>query len=261
MYLYVDAAYLRKAMADRLWALTGVSTTPHWPSLRQFFRAERVFVYDCIDDIRRDDEKDADYDTRLRTQADALRGIGLLDGVFVRLGSLRGNPGRTRQKEVDVLLAVDMLTHAHRKAAQSVILLAGDLDFKPVVEAVVDLGVALTVAFEQKSGSIDLALAADRRHILTAADLWQLSEQYLKPAEHPTLPRGHYRKWFDSGPRVGTASTDDGPIYLCKAFDSYALDLTELGRQSDLVYWSSPDERSARNFAEAVFGHLAWSEA
>lgn len=248
-------------MADRLKPLTGTMTTPHWSSLRPFFRAERVFVYDCIDDIRRDSETEADYETRVRTQETALRGIGLLDGVFVRLGSLRGNPGRTRQKEVDVLLAVDMLTHAHRKAAQSVVLLAGDLDFKPVVEAVVDLGVSLTVSFEQKSGSTDLALAADRRRILSAADLWQLSAQYLKPTEHPALPRGHNHKWFDSGPRVSTASTAAGPLHLCKAFDAYALDLTEVEHQSDLVYWSHSSEESLRVFAQAVFGELTWSEA
>jgi uncharacterized LabA/DUF88 family protein len=53
----------------------------------------------------------------------------------VRQGWL--SPGKKRQqKEVDVLLAVDMLTRSFYKNMTKAVLLAGDRDFKPVVEVV-----------------------------------------------------------------------------------------------------------------------------
>ncbi|MFO1253718.1 MAG: NYN domain-containing protein [Inhella sp.] len=162
MYLYIDSAYFRRVMADQVQAVLGVSATPFWPAVRQFFRASRVFVYECLHDLQRDGEQDEAFKARVSAQECMLKSIGLVDGFFLRRGSLRGTANRPRQKEIDVLLAVDLLTHAHRKAASLVTLVAGDLDFKPVVEAVVDLGVRVTVAYETKSGAVDLALAADR---------------------------------------------------------------------------------------------------
>lgn len=220
-----------------------------------------VYFYDCIDDLRKPSESDAAYKARLDRQAHGFQAIGLLDGFFLRLGSVRGSPNNKRQEEVDVLLAVDMLTHAHRRSTERMTLVSGDLDFKPVVEAVVELGVRIAVACEAKGGSVDLALAADRRQLLSLASLWQMSTGCRHERSEALFSEGHGHKWFDSGPRIKVAQTVHGPVYICKAFDLWSLDLSEQTLHRDLVHWATKDEPLLRAFAKAKLGNLIWSDA
>lgn len=260
MYLYLDAAYFRRAMSNRLAEVGVVGARPRWKAVAAHFRAARTFLYDCRETVRRTTESEDDYQRRIESQQAEARSIGLLDGFFLRLGSHRGTPGRTRQKEVDVLLAVDMLTHAQRRITNAVTLLAGDLDFKPVVESVVELGVAVTVAFEPKSGSVDLALAADRRHQISLFDLWRMSDGYLERAGNPPSITSHDRKWYSNGPRVKKADSEVGPVYLCQSGAGWALDFTELATSIDYPYWSSSDQLLLLSWAEKDFGTLAWQD-
>jgi hypothetical protein len=88
-------------------------------------------------------------------------------GFHVKLGSLSGSSRKMRQKEVDILLAVEMLDHAFRKNMTSVALIAGDLDFAPLVESLVRLGTWVDVFYDPKSIAQGLLDAADRGIPLT----------------------------------------------------------------------------------------------
>ncbi|MBD2254416.1 NYN domain-containing protein [Nostoc parmelioides] len=44
---------------------------------------------------------------------------------------------KKEQKEIDIMIAVDMLTHSFQKNMDEATLLAGDLDFKPLIDALV----------------------------------------------------------------------------------------------------------------------------
>jgi uncharacterized LabA/DUF88 family protein len=61
---------------------------------------------------------------------------------------------RKGSKRVDIQLAVDMLTQASRKSYQTVVLIAGDEDYVPLVEAV-KLEGPLVVVWSVKSGLSD----------------------------------------------------------------------------------------------------------
>ncbi len=260
MYLYLDAAYLRRALANRLTEVGIPSASPRWPVVAKYFRATRTYFYDCPETVRREAEDEIEYHARTRAQDAQSREIGLLDGFFVRRGSHRGTPGRTRQKEVDVLLAVDMLTHAQRQTTKSVTLLAGDLDFKPVVEAVVELGVTVTVAFEPRSGSVDLALAADMRQKISLFDLWHMSDQYVQPRGRLLLPTSHHGKGYEFGQRLERAMTEVGPIYFRKAEGPWVLDFEELSGLRSAPYWSSQDQDLLRAWVEGDFGSVTWQD-
>jgi uncharacterized LabA/DUF88 family protein len=78
-------------------------------------------------------ETDSAFDFRVKKQTDEFNAIRSLPGFHVRLGTLSGTGKRLRQKEVDVQLAVDMLTQAFAKNMNRATLIAGDLDFRPVV--------------------------------------------------------------------------------------------------------------------------------
>ena len=75
--------------------------------------------------------------------------ITKLDRWAVRLGKLQkrwdGNKEYFEQKRVDVLLSVDMVRHSAAGHIQHVIIVAGDSDFIPAVEATKDSGATVTL--------------------------------------------------------------------------------------------------------------------
>lgn len=139
-YLFIDGEYLRRVHNDALQSVFNRDGELAFELVKHEARAQRVFVYDCLDDLRRAGESESAYEGRIATQESFFDGIRSLNGVHVRLGSLRGTPKRFRQKEVDVLLATDMLTHGYDGNMRQAILIAGDLDFRPIVEALVRRG-------------------------------------------------------------------------------------------------------------------------
>lgn len=66
-----------------------------------------------------------------------------------------------RSKRVDITLATDMLTHAHRKNFDIAVLVAGDADYVPLVEAVKREGQQVVLWFLNDGLSPDLRAAAD----------------------------------------------------------------------------------------------------
>lgn len=64
-------------------------------------------------------------------------------------------------KRVDITLATDMLTHAHRKNYDIAILVAGDEDYIPLVEAVKSEGLRVALWFVESGLSPALQAAAD----------------------------------------------------------------------------------------------------
>jgi uncharacterized LabA/DUF88 family protein len=146
-------------------------------SVKNEARAKRAFLHDCVDDARRDGEDDAPYRARGTAQEARFESIGSREGIHVRLGSVRGKPKRLRQKEVDVLLTTDMLTHGYDGNMEKAVLIAGDLDLRPIVEALVRRGVFVEVWYEKKSGARELPGAADFGRQLAFTTLYRLSTQ------------------------------------------------------------------------------------
>lgn len=68
---------------------------------------------------------------------------------------------RQVQKEVDILIAVDMLTHTHRKNMHRLTFVSGDQDFAPLLEAVVRDGMYVELLYPEGHTSQDLMHFAD----------------------------------------------------------------------------------------------------
>ena len=86
-----------------------------------------------------------------------------------------------RLKRVDITLATDMLTHAYRKNYDVAILVAGDEDYVPLVEAVKAEGRRVAVWFVASGLSDALERASDH--------YWNLGE--LLFADPKTMPAFH----------------------------------------------------------------------
>lgn len=138
---------------------------------------QKTFIYDALQDKietpsnPEEEEKNARLDWRESLHESLSKGFG----CHVKHGHVqeRRRPRRLEQKEVDVLLAVDALSHVFRGNCKHVNLLAGDSDFIPLVNALVDFGayVALTAG---KAASKLLVKAADQSSILEFDDLHNL---------------------------------------------------------------------------------------
>jgi uncharacterized LabA/DUF88 family protein len=109
-YVFIDGEYLRQRHRDAMRQFFGVDGELEISPIMLQARASRVYFYDAIDYTRRPDETEKAWETRVVSLEKFFSHIRSLSGFHVRTGSVR--PGRKReQKEVDVLLAVDMLTH------------------------------------------------------------------------------------------------------------------------------------------------------
>jgi hypothetical protein len=138
-------------------------------------RASKAFFYDSVDD----DSPDAE------ARRERLEQIRSLDGFHVREGTVSRD--KKRQKQVDVQLAVECLTHAFNKNVWHVTLIAGDLDFKPLIDALINLCVHIHVYYEPKSGARRLYRAADVAVPITLPRFWDWSVSGFQQA-HP-IPR------------------------------------------------------------------------
>jgi hypothetical protein len=184
-YLFVDGNYLDRAYTDLLTEFMGnpgdldLAKLVSVPIGRE---PDRVYYYNSLDDERRPGEAEDAFKVRVEADMTRFDAIAAIPRFHVRLGSVSGRTlKRRRQKQVDVQLAVDALTHAFNKNMQTAVFIAGDLDFKPLVDSLVSLGVFVEVIYERTSAARELYRAADFSTALNHVAAWNWSTRaYIK---------------------------------------------------------------------------------
>ncbi|MGI8654057.1 MAG: NYN domain-containing protein, partial [Pyrinomonadaceae bacterium] len=186
-YIFIDGGYLRSRHAEITRKWFGCETEIEFSSVisrldmlggravwlpvgevsQSDERETKSFYYDCLDEERRQDESESEFLARLEKQNVLIENIRDVDGCHIRLGVLKGSRRIRRQKEVDILLAVDMIAHAAQRNMTKVVLLAGDQDFKPAVESLVQLGIFVHIVGDAKHTSRELTWAASAYTKLT----------------------------------------------------------------------------------------------
>ncbi len=117
------------------------------------------------------------YDCEFKSNEALLNSLEKLNNFKVRRGEKQKQGFHFVQKQVDIQLAVDMITLA-KTNVQNIILVSGDSDFVPAVEYVQEQGtrVYLWTASKDKSGA--LARTCDGTNALTAKFLPGYSGSY-----------------------------------------------------------------------------------
>jgi len=159
-YLFIDGAYAQDIYRRAMESVFGVAGEISVQAILSQVQPFRTYYYDCLDETKRDAETDVEFRTRLDSQERYFEELRSLRGVHLQLGTLTGAK-RRRQKEVDVLLAVDMMTHGFNQNMTRAVLLSGDLDFRPVVDALVRRGVFVEIWYEKTTTAKELYWAAD----------------------------------------------------------------------------------------------------
>ena len=260
-YLFVDGGYFRLRHSEAIKSVFGQTCDLQLKGLRNIFtqKPQRVFYYDCLHDIPKVDETEEQLKNRVEAQQRMFDEIQSYEGFHVRLGSLSGNSRRFRQKEVDILLAVDALDHAFRKNMAGIILVAGDRDFAPLVESLVRLGVWVHIWYDPRSVANRLLEMADKATPIGFHDYYnRCPNEFVKkhplPIQSPNVPV-----------RIDVAAGYE----LLKTGGFGAQRATLLKYQDDylIVVEADPpwllrhsDQAVLENFFRVVHGQIVWTE-
>ena len=181
-YLFVDGAYLTTFArnAGDLWY--GEAAQIDYAVLGAGFR--KVFYYDCLP-ARTDKESVEEFARKTSEKEDFFNSLRSINGWHVSEGLAKWKKkSGSRQKEIDISIAVDMLTHTYRKNMDQLTFVAGDQDFRPLLEAVVREGMYVTLKYGATSISRDLMHAADAKTELGIYELHGLCTANFKK-RHP----------------------------------------------------------------------------
>jgi uncharacterized LabA/DUF88 family protein len=140
-YLFIDGNYLSRLADDMGRQWFGRSAELDYKKLAWESKPKRTFYYDCLP-AKKDTQQNEEFEALKAEKGQFFERLRQLDGWHVSPGVAhwRGPGKPARQKEVDVQLTVDLLTNVHRKNMEAVTLIAGDLDFRPLIEAIVREG-------------------------------------------------------------------------------------------------------------------------
>ena len=95
-YLFVDGSNFRQYFNETTQKWFGQEVEFDFEKIKNFFLAEKAFYYDCIDDIKTDNETQKGFDTRVDLQEKYLNRIREVEGCHVYLGSLSGRGKKKR---------------------------------------------------------------------------------------------------------------------------------------------------------------------
>jgi uncharacterized LabA/DUF88 family protein len=157
-YLFIDGAYLAERLKSfgELWFDEPAEI--HFQTLGQGFT--KVFYYDSLP-VRDEKEDEATFQLKLTAKEALFDQLRSISGWHVSEGLTKRRRKQSTQKEVDILIAVDMLTHTYRKNMHRLTFIAGDQDFRPLIDAVVRDGMYVTLWYASNSIAKDLKDTAD----------------------------------------------------------------------------------------------------
>jgi uncharacterized LabA/DUF88 family protein len=225
-YLFIDGGYFREVVDDVSRRFFDGDPLPvDYGAVSRGFT--KCFFYDCKPPKRKS-ETPEDYKRRCDSFQEHFDSLRMIDGWHVFEGVLTGDGVAARQKQVDIQIAVDMLSHAHGRNMDEITFIAGDQDFKPLVDALVREGMYIRLWYELRSASPALVRAADARRPMNVYTVHGfLTEDFRR--ERP-LPH-----------RVGE---------IGKGAQNGTLLQRGVGSAPDLELWRLPDGSSRITYAD-----------
>ncbi|MGF6957962.1 NYN domain-containing protein [Paraburkholderia youngii] len=161
-YLFIDGGYLRERLETlrRNWFSDTDKLEVDYATISSGFT--KTFYYDCFP-AKTEGETEEAFNLRKQDTEKHFNMLRSLSGWHVSEGLAKWRKRQgSSQKEVDILIAVDMLTHTYRRNMHRLAFIAGDQDFRPLLEAVVREGMYVDLWYDPRSISQDLKHEADQ---------------------------------------------------------------------------------------------------
>jgi len=208
---------------------------------------EKVFYYDAIP-AAKDGESDAQYRTRVEPRKKLHDKIASQERYHVYEGDSRVRRKEIQQKKVDIMIAVDMLTHTVRGNMNQCTLIASDLDFKPLVDALVQEGMFVRLMYPPLDTAVELYSSADERIPLTIRSVYPWLENSLQAQMRPPSWSLESKVDFEGGDQLAQLDHPHlGQVRLFKKGDAYSAVWDDLEWVGSYLRVSNPDYGILRN--------------
>lgn len=164
----IDNYYLRKEVLDNYHGKPGrfkLDYEKFSDALCRDIEAERfrTYIYDC----------------QYKHEENFFRSLNLQNSFEIRLGEFKQKDnGEITQKQVDVLIALDMIQLSLKNKIQHIILISSDSDFIPAVRFVKEEGVKVHLRPAQEHTKLELASSCDTWKALDNTFLVEWKENY-----------------------------------------------------------------------------------
>lgn len=172
-YLFIDGNYLYNFLKDIFIGFCGLDEIPEIPLNQLTAKFTKVFYYDTTP-TKKHNQTDEDFQKLREEKEHYFNKLREFKGYHVYEGISRIRRKRQIQKGVDTMIAIDMLRHTFRKNMHEAALLAGDLDFLPLLDALVMEGMFTTLWYDSASVSSELLNSADAKRRLTISDIYNI---------------------------------------------------------------------------------------
>jgi len=190
-YVFIDGGYVREVVRKTLKREDIVGDVQQYAKFLSsllsrlfsttplaYYRLVRVLYYDAIVQV----EDDPEEHKRQKEFFSALE--RLIPQFEVKLGTLVKAGKGYRQKGVDTLLAIDMITKAFMNRYQIAVLMAEDRDFVSVVKAVREFtGKLVCGVYDSRSIADELLRAFDLRRPLVEYDFEMILKEVVEERE------------------------------------------------------------------------------
>jgi uncharacterized LabA/DUF88 family protein len=261
-YLFIDGAYVQKNYADGVTWWFGDEAEIDIASLTSLFPAEKTFYYDCRV-IQKDNESEVGYQARKEKQDAYFNRIRELDNLHIKLGTLVKKIGkravdkeRAEQKGVDVLLAVDVLTHAARQNIDKVILISGNRDFKPLVESLVGMGLSVQLVSDPKTTAPEFAWVADSYRKLTFNDYYLWTSESLRE-KYPRADSSRHQPDIKGASLIKSRSLNGNEVNLYQSQRGHFIAHFPVYDDGKSLYYSHEDCERLELYIATMLGKIA----
>ena len=193
-YLFIDGGALDSTLQQFSNELfDGLPIEIDYLSLAKGF--QKVFYYDSLP-AQKKNEEDANYRERLKPTIKLFNHLRSLDRFHLYEGTarFRNRKRGQEQKQVDIMIAVDMLTHTFGGNMNEATLLTSDLDFKPLLDALVQQGMNVSLWYQKNRANYELVDAADIKTPLTINKVsgW-FTNEFRHQAKLPDIKNNTFR--------------------------------------------------------------------
>ena len=161
--VFIDGAYLTKIL-DVDFGKPKIDLARFSDILCGDYERLRTYYYNCMP--YQSNPPTEDERRRFASMDKFVYTLRKLPRFEVKLGRLGCVGGEFIQKRVDIALAADLVRLSCGRMIQKAVLVTGDSDFMPAIEAAKDAGVLVTLYYSQSSIHDELLSAVDEGSVM-----------------------------------------------------------------------------------------------
>lgn len=177
----IDGGYLDKIMAEDF-ANVRVDIGKLGEELSGGTERLRTYYYHCMP--FQSTNPTPDEKSRFASMDRFIYNLRKLPRFQFRQGKLQKIGHEFKQKRVDILMAVDLVRMSSSHQIEKAVLVTGDSDLVPAIEAARDAGVVVVLYYSEKARHDELLQACDERYEITR-NLVEKTKLIVAPALPP----------------------------------------------------------------------------